>query len=262
MAIKPTVIHLEVSIQKEPYIVASLSFNKRKGELSYHFHHSSVSPQKHFFCDSGEYADRKDHITFHKKEVHITDNEEPSDSITFEDGPLLSDPPILTPLFIESIYLQKDASILRQKNQLKNKEGQFIKILESDELQNFSIVVLLVPSSMSPAAALFGLQFLDIPEGFIRPPLLADLWNPRNPLVPIRGIWDQWEILVFVTSYTRTILSPIPSSIGSSFRMPDYQNFPAALTDLLFQTKPLQYKEALLELFNARIEQRHWWLKT
>jgi len=257
MSNKPIVFHLEVSIQQEPYIVASLSFNKRKGELSYHFHHSSASPQKHFFCDSGEYADRKDHITFHEKEVHTTDNEEPSDSITYENGPLLIDPPILTPLFIESIYLQKDASILRQKNQLKNKEGQFIKILESNEVQNFSVVALLVPSIMGSATALFGLQFLDIPEGFIRPPLLADLWDIRNPLVPIRGIWDRWEILVFVTSYTRTILSPIPSPIGSSFRLPDYQNFPAALTDLLLQTKPLQYKEALLELFNHRLESRH-----
>ena len=257
MSNKPIVYHLEVLIQKEPYIVASLSFNKRKGELSYHFHHSSDSPQKHFFCDSEEYANRKDHITFHEKKVHTTDNEEPSDGITYENGPLLIDPPILTPLFIESIYLQKDASILRKKNQLKNKEGLFVKILESNEVQNFSVVALLVPSIMGSATALFGLQFLDTPEGFIRPPLLADLWDVRNPLVPIRGIWDQWEILIFVTSYTRTILSPIPAAIGSSFRLPDYQNFPAALTDLLLQTKPLQYKEALLELFNDRLRPRH-----
>lgn len=123
MSNKPTVYHLEVSIKKESYIVASLSFNKRKGELSYHFHHSFDSPQKHFFCDSGECADRKDHITFHEKEVHTTDNKEPSDAITYENGPLLIDPPILTPLFIESIYLQKTHQFYVKKNSLRTKKG-------------------------------------------------------------------------------------------------------------------------------------------
>ncbi len=103
----------------------------------------------------------------------------------------------------------------------------------SAEVQNFSVVALLVPSIMGSATALFGLQFLDIPEGFIRPPLLADLWDIRNPLVPIRGIWDRWEILVFVTSYTRTILSPIPSPIGSSFRLPDYSDLKLNWQNLL-----------------------------
>ena len=177
-----------------------------------------------------------------------------SGSITYENGPLLIDPPILTPLIIESIYLNNDASILLQKNQLNYKEGLFVKILELNEAQNFSVVALLVPSVMGSATALFGLQSLDIPEGFIRLPLLADLWDPKNPLIPIREIWDQWEILVFATSYTRTISSTIPPAIGPNFRIPDYQNFPAVLTDLLLQTKSIQYKEALLDLFYDRLK--------
>lgn len=48
MSNKPIVYHLEFLIQKESYIVASLIFNKIKEELSYHFHHSSDSPQKHY----------------------------------------------------------------------------------------------------------------------------------------------------------------------------------------------------------------------
>lgn len=174
MSNKPIVYHLEVLIQNESYIAASLSFNKRKGELSYHFHHSSDSPQKHFFCDSEQYANRKDHITFHEKKVHTTDNQKPSDGIAYENGPLLIDPPILTPLFIESIYLQKDASILRKKSELQNKEGLFVKILESNEVQNFSVLALLVPSIMGSATALFGLQFLDIPEGHAKKYLLIN----------------------------------------------------------------------------------------
>lgn len=252
MAAKPIVVHLEVIIGGLSFIAASLSFNKKKGEFSYHFHHSTMSPQRHFFCDSEEFTDRKDHITFHEKQAHITDNKKPSDEVVYENGPLLVDPPVLTPLFAESIYLAKDVSILRQKAQLKNKEGVFVKILELKEMKSFSIVALLVPSIMGSAEALFGLQFLETPEGFIRPPLLADLWNPRDPLIPLRGIWDYWEILLFATSYTRTILSPSDPRIGASFRLPDYKNFPAALTDLLQQTKAVQYRETLVDLLGER----------
>lgn len=42
MSNKPEVFHLEVSIDNKTYILASLSFNKTKGEGSYHFHHVGV----------------------------------------------------------------------------------------------------------------------------------------------------------------------------------------------------------------------------
>jgi hypothetical protein len=88
---------------------------------------------------------------------------------------------------------------------------------------------------MCSAAALFRLQFLDNSEGFTRASLLADLCDVSHPLLRIS---DQWKILIFVTSYTRTILSPTPAAIGSSFLLPDDQNFPAAMTALVLQTKP------------------------
>lgn len=256
MSNKPEVVHLEVSIDEQKYVLASLSFNKKKKECSYHFLHSASSPKEHFFCETGKYANRKDHITWHDKSVHTTDNEKTTDEITYQNGPFLPNIPILTPLFVESVYLEKDPSILRKKEQLNQKSSaSHVRVLNLKAPKNFSIVVLLVPSEMGSANALFGLQFLDTPKGFVRPPLLGDLWDIQNPLIPIRDIWKGWEILIFATSYTRTLLSNPPSEIGLSFRLPDYQNVPAALTDLLLQTQTAQYREALIDILSLRLQE-------
>lgn len=256
MSNKPEVVHLEVSIEGQTYILASLSFNKKKRECSYHFLHSASSPKEHLFCETGKYTDRKDHITWHDKLVHTTDNEKATDEITYQNGPLIPSMPVLTPLFVESVYLEKDPSILREKKQLTQKSSaSHVRILNLQTPKNFSVVVLLVPAAMGSANALFGLQFLDTPEGFVRPPLLADLWDVQNPLIPIRDIWEGWEILIFATSYTRTLLSNPPPEIGLSFRLPDYQNIPAALTDLLLQTQTMQYREALIDILSLRLQE-------
>ena len=220
-----------------------------------HFLHSDSSPTEHLFCETGEYTDRKDHITWHDKLVHTTDNKKAADEIIYQNGPLVPNMPVLTPLFVESIYLEKDPSILREKAHLTQKSSaSHVRILNLKAPKNFSIVILLVPSAMGSANALFSLQFLDTPEGFVRPPLLADLWDIQHPLIPIRDIWEGWEILIFATSYTRTLLSNPPPEIGLSYRLPDYQNIPAALTDLLLQTKAMQYKESLIEIFTQRLQ--------
>lgn len=256
MSNKPEIVYLEVLIGEQTYILASLSFNKNKRECSYHFLHSASSPKEHLFCETGKRADRKDHITWHDKSVHTTDNKKATDEITYQDGPLIPNIPILTPLFVESVYLEKDPSILREKEQINQKSSaSHVRILNLKTPKNFSIVALLVPSAMGSANALFGLQFLDIPEGFIRPPLLADLWDIQNPLIPIRDIWKGWEVLIFATFYTRTLLSNPPSEIGLSFRLPDYQNIPAALTDLLLQTQITQYREALINILSLQLQE-------
>lgn len=257
MSNKPEVFHLEVSIGEQTYILASLSFNKNKRECSYHFLHSASSPKEHLFCETGKRADRKDHITWHTELVHTTDNKKATDEIIYQNGPLIPNIPILTPLFVESVYLEKDPSILREKEELNQKSGaSHVRVLNLKTPKNFSIVVLLVPSAMGSAHALFGLQCLDIPEGFARPPLLADLWDIQNPLIPIRDIWEGWEILIFATFYTRTLLSNPPTEIGVSFRLPDYQNTSAALTNLLLQTQPMQYREALIDILSLRLGQQ------
>ncbi len=140
MCNKPEVVHLEVSIDRQTYILASLSFNKKRGEFSYHFHHSASSPKKHLVCETGEYNDRKDHITWHDKLVHTTDNKQATDEIVYQNGPLLLNLPILTPLFVESIYLEKDPSILREKAHLDQKgNASHLRILNLDTAKNFRV---------------------------------------------------------------------------------------------------------------------------
>ena len=252
---KPEVFHLEVSIDKQTYILASLSFNKKKGECSYHFLHSASSPKKHLFCETSKLSDRKDHITWHDSLVHTTDNKKATDEITYQNGPLIPNMPVLTPLFVESVYLEKDPSILREKEQLTQKScASSVRVLNLKTPQNFSIVVVLVPAAMGSAKALCGLQFSDTPEGFVRPPLLADLWDTQNPLISIKDIWEGWEVLIFATPYTRTLLSNPSPEIGRSFRLPDYQNVLAALTNLLLQTQTMEYKKALINMFSLRIQ--------
>jgi hypothetical protein len=61
--------------------------------------------------------------------------------------------------------------------------------------------------------------------------------------------------LIFTTSYIRTLLSNPPPEIGLAFRLPDYQNTPAALTNLLLQTQTMQYREALIDILSLRIQE-------
>ena len=88
------------------------------------------------------------------------------------------------------------------------------------------------------ASILEGTQFRDMPKNMAYPPCLVDLCDMNHRPGRIQ-LWNGWDFLVVTCPLTCRILSPIPPILGNSYRLPNYQNVPAALTDLLMQANNL-----------------------
>jgi hypothetical protein len=96
----------------------------------------------------------------------------------------------------------------------------------------------LVPSSTKMADLLLGMQFLELPQGLEYPPCFVDLCNETHRAGRIQ-LWGGWDFIVLTSPYTCRIKSELPKEIGNSYRLPNYKNVPAAVTDLLMQANNL-----------------------
>ncbi|MGE4574015.1 MULTISPECIES: hypothetical protein [Parachlamydia] len=97
---------------------------------------------------------------------------------------------------------------------------------------------ILVPSLTKMKDLLLGFQFLDLPEGMNYPPCLVDLCNQAHRTGRII-LWSGWDLIILTSPYTCKIKSVIPKELGESYRLPNYKNVPAAVTDLLMQANDL-----------------------
>jgi len=250
------IVHLEVSVKGVKYALATLSFNLDNPQMSYHFHYPEYAPEKHLYCETGQSLGRLDHITWHKNEVHIRRRNKVVEEVEYADGTFLENPPRITPLLLDSIFIEENEMILRRLSNEKlwpNQESVSKTILELDAPKSFSVLFLLVPKSLGILSAL-AFQFEKTPDNFIRSPMLADLWNLNHPFTIIREIWEGWELLILPSLYVRTMTASIPAELGKCYRMPDYKRVDAALTNLLLQTNEALHREMILDLLQERIE--------
>ena len=233
---KPSFIHLKISIQGAEYLLGTLSFNPSKEECSYHLHHPHDAPALHFNCDTGERTARFEHITWHRNVAHLKREDDVAiERIELSQGPLFCNPPVTTPVYVESLYFQDAKPCLREVNHFKPWKGsQSQEILKLTSSVGFSVVFLLVPSNIESASILIGIQFLEIPEGMDCPPCLVDICDLNHRTGRIR-LWSGWDFLIITSPITCRILSPVPPAIGNSYRLPNFQNVQSALRDLLLQ---------------------------
>lgn len=229
------ILNYLVSIGGVQYVVGRLRFNA--GEFSYFFTYPSDSPETHLNCDTGESTAFFDHITWHDGQIHIKRKDNVAIEVLHYDGKLLSNPPVVTPLYVESMYF-KDRPCLVNVDQFKPWSGSVSQeILSLDTSEGFSLIFMLVPSKDPTPNILAGFQSADIPEGLSHPLFLADLCDDKHRPGRI-AVWEGWDVLVLVTRFVQRTLTPIPVEIGPC-RLPNYRNVPAALTDLMRQANGL-----------------------
>lgn len=246
---KPSVVHLTISVAETTYVLGTLSFNSLKEEFSYHFTYPEESSKIHFNNDTGELTARLDHITWHRDVAHIKRVDNVAiERIALSQGPLFCKDPTITPIYVESLYFAASAPCLREADQFKMWQGsQAQKVLSLNNSEGFSIVFMLVPAKIDNASLLVRTQFKEVPKNGDFPPCLLDLCDMNHQPGRIQ-LWNGWDLLVITSPLKCRILSPIPPVLGNSYRLPNYQNVPAALTDLLLQANNLTKEDfGLLE---------------
>jgi hypothetical protein len=229
------ILNLLVTIGGIQYVLGTLRFNTE--EFSYFFTYPSDSPEVHLNCDTGEHTSRLEHITWHNGRIHIKRKDNVAVAAMHYSGSLLTDPPVLTPLYIESFYFNNVPCLIKTKEFIPWKGSLSQEILSLDVSEGFSLVFLLVPSKYSTYQILKGFQFADIPEGLFSAPSLADLCNLKHRPGRI-AVWENWDVVVVVTPFVQSTLYPISSAIGPC-RLPNYRNVLAGLTDLMLQANGL-----------------------
>lgn len=227
---KPDTMNLTAKIAGKEYVLGTLSFNTVKEEFSYHFSYPKDAPEKHFDCDTGQQTARFDHITWHQKIVHIKRGDGvPIERIELTQGPLFCEKPIITPLYVESLYFSNSEPCLRQMDHFKAwKDSQTQEILHVEESKGFSVIYVLVPSIMTTTELLLGMQFLEVPEGMGYSPCFLDLCSETHRPGRIK-LWNNWDFIVLTSPYTCRIQSELPKEIGNSYRLPNYKNVPQQL---------------------------------
>jgi len=227
------ILNLLANIGGTQYVLGTLRFNA--DEFSYFFSYPSDSPELHLNCDTGEQTSRLEHVTWHNGQIHIKRKDNVAVEIIKFPGPLLSEIPILTPLYVESFYFKDVPCLLDSKDFTPWSGSVSQEILSLDASEGFSLIFLLAPSKDPTPIILMGLQFADPPEGLSYAPSLADLCNLKHRPGRIT-VWEGWDVVVIITPFVQSTLSPIPSAIGPC-RLPNYRNVPAALTDLMLQAR-------------------------
>ena len=106
---KPSFVHLMILINQVDYVLGTLSFNPTKEECSYHLSHPHDAPALHLNCDTGEHTARFEHITWHKNIAHIKREDDIAiERVIILQGPLFCRPPVITPIYVESLYFQNN----------------------------------------------------------------------------------------------------------------------------------------------------------
>lgn len=226
------IVHLLVNVGGDQYILGTLRFNA--GELSYFFTYPSDSSEKHLYCNTGESTSRLDHITWHNGRVHTKRKDNVAIEVFEWSGPLLTEIPVLTPLYVESLYIDGIPSLLEAEKFTPWSGSVSQEILSLDVSSGFSLIFLLAPSKVSTAELLTGLQFAKKPEGFAYVPILLDLCDLEHRAGRIQ-VWDGWDMVIVTTPFVQQVSSPIPDSIGGSYRLSNYISPQVGLTDLMLQ---------------------------
>jgi hypothetical protein len=229
------ILNLLATIDGVQYVIGIVRFNT--AEFSYFFTYPSGST-KFYNHDTGEPASRFDHITWHDGHIHIKCEDDGAVGIVEYPGPLLTTPPVLTPLYVESLYFKDKPCLLSTKEFTPWKGSSSQELLSLDTPTGFSLIFLLAPAKDSTPQILMGLHLADTHGRSSPAPALADICDREHRAGRI-SVWKDWDMVVVTTPFVQSTLHPISSAIGPC-RLPNYLNVRAALTDLLLQANDLK----------------------
>jgi len=236
------IIHLTTTIKNIRYVIGTLRFQKKK-EFSYFFLDSRSSVNNVLDCDSKKMVSPLEHITWHSDSVHIKRKDNSVvDKYLYEDIPLCFDTPIITPLYVESIYFENNSCLTPSSDFTAWKGSKCQEVLVLDSSKGFSMIFILVPALDSTESILLGFQFKNNPQDSSRICRLADLVDINHRAGRI-NLWEGWDMLVIVSPFLCTLLSPVHIQLNQSLRLINYKRVQSALTDLMNQANRLISKE-------------------
>ena len=158
----------------------------------------------------------------------------PTEIVYYTNGPLILDQPILTPLYVESIYFDNEPCLMKLSDFSVWQGSKSQNILTLDTSNNFSLIFILAPASHTIETILKDLHFWDTYENLLVCHQLGNLVDSTHNPGRI-NLWESWDLIIITTPFVCKILSPIPKEIKTGFRLPNYRNVPAALTNLMSQ---------------------------
>ena len=229
--VKSKAIHLTVTINNIAYALGTLRFNE---DDIFYFVRDTTIVKKILNCDTGQMDFPREHLSWHSKFVHTAIQTEKSkkyyvDIINYNHAPLILDEPILTPLYVESIYCIDGLPLQLLSEFSTWKDSRLQNILTLDVSNGFSVIFILAPSSHDTPTILSN--FIDSNTGA----QLSNLIDKDHGAGRIQ-FWEKWDLVVITTPFLSTIRSVIPNELKSGFRLFNYQNVKSALADLMTQT--------------------------
>jgi hypothetical protein len=223
-------IHLTATIDNIEYLIGTLSFFNK--QFSYFFSYPIEAPEVQFDLETQNFISRRDHITFHTNRMHIKHLDrklKPSEIVDYQQGPLILNQPILTPLYVESIYLNSEICLMKLSDLSPWQGSKLQNILTLNTSDGFSLIFMLAPASHPTWAILNYFEAFDIYKSH----RLSDLVDSNHRAGRI-NLWAGWDLVIIISPFVCKLLSPIPERIKSG-RIPNYKNVSAALTNLMIQ---------------------------
>lgn len=223
-------IHLTATINNIQYLIGSLSFFNK--QFSYFFSYPIEAPELQSDLETQTSISRRDHITFHTNRMHIKHFDpklKSSEIVYYQNGPLILDQPILTPLYVESIYFDSETCLMKLSDFSPWQGSKLQNILTLNSSNGFSLIFILAPASHPTWTILNYFKAIDI----YKSPRLSDLVDSDHRAGRI-NLWAGWDLVIIISPFVCKTLSPIPERIKSG-RIPNYKNVPAALTNLMIQ---------------------------
>ena len=229
MSQKPHKLHLKVAISGEIYILGSLCINLSKHEIYYLLHHSENAPSKVLDVDNNILIEPMDHISWHRKQVHIRSKNKIVQHIDYPNGDLFPSIPAIRPLLVDSVVLNNSTELLRRDKSFKNfNDADEYLQLQLPHASNFSLILLLVPRSWK-TSDIFTHSRLAGNAG----PKEIPIWYLRDDTHELGRIlaFDNWDLIVWTAPYVRKI-SIQSAKFDSGYRITDFIKPTDSLYDL------------------------------
>lgn len=243
-------MHLKISINNTIYALGTLSYNLRKNEASFHFHHPNLSSNTILDIRTGDMTDPIDHITWHEKVINIRTIKKILQQMPYSQGSLFPTQKTVSAMYVEGIYLNGDCSILTNNSALTWKNNcDEVLILDQPKATNFSIIFLLVPDDWLTTNVFLGTSIRfnnteEIPLFYLRT-LSHDIGRIK--------CFQGWDMITFTTPYVSElpILDP---RVGNTYRVQNVTSPTNGLTSLLIQAqkKPLLEEKIIKDLYEMR----------
>lgn len=224
---KPFTIRLLLKIANQDFIISTLSINTNIEQLYYLIEWSADSNDYHVYLNTNEKTSPIKKISFHVDQTHIEitafSGGKPRDfKLDVTEIEFLPKDNSIKLLMVESFYIESGKPLLSRPDNLKTNRKPFNPNIERlisnlPVPKNFSLIILLVPTSLKPEY-LFCLPITIDGTSL----LLADLKEEGHLIERIKA-YREYDLVVFTTPYVPKIIFKSQKVPTGSIRVINYK---------------------------------------